>query len=196
MSNVKFMAGASLLGISMLLPVGLLSQSEPTLQELASAEEAAPIEEQVQLSEVNIEAAQFIDVEGHWAQTYIEDLALLGVVGGYSDGQFRPEKDVKSAELLGMLENAFAYAPLEFSGEVTRAAALKLIVDAAGIEVSSTLPNFLNVDPSDWYAPYTSWALSHDILSGANPEFDAGRSPSRAEVCKIIWKVLEYQRLN
>lgn len=40
----------------------------------------------------------FKDLKNHWAQKDIENLAAAGVLGGYPDGTFRPDKTVSRAE--------------------------------------------------------------------------------------------------
>ena len=55
------------------------------------------------------EANPFSDTagfEGGWAEGYINACRELGVVSGYSDGTFRPEKEVTAAEALTMVINA------------------------------------------------------------------------------------------
>lgn len=46
------------------------------------------------------------DFEGGWAEGYVNACCELGVVSGYPDGTFHPEKEVTAAEALTMLLNA------------------------------------------------------------------------------------------
>ncbi|MFE0555261.1 S-layer homology domain-containing protein [Paenibacillus sp. NPDC058910] len=48
----------------------------------------------------------FTDVKGHWAQKNIEKLAGKGVVNGYTDGSFRPDRTISRAELAAILVHA------------------------------------------------------------------------------------------
>lgn len=48
-------------------------------------------------------AASFSDVQNHWSKTYVEDMAARGIILGYTDGTFRPDKSVTTMELLVML---------------------------------------------------------------------------------------------
>ncbi len=48
-------------------------------------------------------ATTFSDISGHWARTYIQKAASLGIVNGYNDGTFRPENNVTRAEFTKML---------------------------------------------------------------------------------------------
>ncbi|HPE16964.1 MAG TPA: S-layer homology domain-containing protein, partial [Oscillospiraceae bacterium] len=45
-------------------------------------------------------AATFSDTDGHWAETYIEDIVSRGITTGYDDGTFRPAQEVTSLEAL------------------------------------------------------------------------------------------------
>lgn len=47
--------------------------------------------------------AAFADVSGHWAESDITALARAGLLGGYQDGTFRPERPVTRAEVVAVL---------------------------------------------------------------------------------------------
>lgn len=52
--------------------------------------------------------ASFPDIQGHWAQQYIEHLAKLGIVVGYpEDGQFKPDNPVTRTEFAAIINKAF-----------------------------------------------------------------------------------------
>lgn len=48
----------------------------------------------------------FTDINGHWAQKNIENLAEKGVVNGYTDGSFRPDRMMSRAEFTAILVQA------------------------------------------------------------------------------------------
>ncbi|WP_205621646.1 S-layer homology domain-containing protein [Paenibacillus sanguinis] len=48
----------------------------------------------------------FTDVKGHWSQMTIENLAEKGVVNGYTDGSFRPDRTISRAEFAAILVHA------------------------------------------------------------------------------------------
>ncbi len=52
-------------------------------------------------------AANFVDVQGHWARPFIEALAAQNIIGGYSDRTFRPDQPVTRAQFAAMIEQAF-----------------------------------------------------------------------------------------
>jgi hypothetical protein len=64
-------------------------------------------------------APTFSDIAGHWAEAWIEDLALHGITVGYPDGTFRPERQVNRAEIAVFLlkaVNGSSYSPPAASG--------------------------------------------------------------------------------
>ena len=59
--------------------------------------------------------------KSHWAFEYVADLADRGVINGYEDGSFKPEKTVSRAEWA------------------------KIMVDAAGLTVNDNSVNFIDL---------------------------------------------------
>jgi len=61
----------------------------------------------------------FTDIVGHWSEEAIKEAAAAGIVQGYDDGTFKPEKTVTRAEFAVMLMNALqaeeSGAPLAFT---------------------------------------------------------------------------------
>lgn len=53
-------------------------------------------------------AADFSDLENHWAQDYMEELAELGYLTGYEDGTMRPDKSISAAELFALLSRLYS----------------------------------------------------------------------------------------
>lgn len=49
------------------------------------------------------EEITFTDTSGHWAEKQIEEMAKLGIIKGYEDGSFKPDKAVTRAEVAAML---------------------------------------------------------------------------------------------
>lgn len=47
------------------------------------------------------------DIQGHWAQPCIEQLAQRRIINGYTDGSFKPNAPVTRAEYAAMLDTAF-----------------------------------------------------------------------------------------
>jgi len=55
--------------------------------------------------------SNFLDVQGHWAQSYIESLASLEVIGGFPDGTYRPNDPVTRAQFAAIVNQAFSPSP-------------------------------------------------------------------------------------
>ncbi len=47
---------------------------------------------------VTAQAASFTDMEGHWSDSYVQELSGLGIVRGYEDGTFKPENTITNQE--------------------------------------------------------------------------------------------------
>jgi parallel beta-helix repeat protein len=58
-----------------------------------------------------IPGGTLLDVQGHWAQAYIEALAARDVIAGFPDGTFRPNEPVTRAQFAAIINKAFAPAP-------------------------------------------------------------------------------------
>lgn len=51
--------------------------------------------------------AGFKDTTGHWAQAQIEQLAKLGILGGYPDGTFKPDAPITRAEAAAVVSRLY-----------------------------------------------------------------------------------------
>lgn len=49
----------------------------------------------------------FLDILGHWAEAWIEQLGIEGITSGYPDGTYQPENLVNRAEMAVFLSQAF-----------------------------------------------------------------------------------------
>ncbi|MEQ9238334.1 S-layer homology domain-containing protein [Coleofasciculus sp. E2-BRE-01] len=59
-----------------------------------------------------VQATTFPDIQGNWAQAFIEALASRGIIQGFPDGTFRPNAPVTRAQFAAMIRQAFDQ-PLE-----------------------------------------------------------------------------------
>ena len=116
-----------------------------------------------------VSEAPFTDIPiDAWFAPYVGKAKSLGFVSGYESGEFGP--------------NNF----------ITRAAALKIIIEAAGFAVIGGLPIFDDVPTDAWFAPYVTFASQNGIVSGyENGLFGPGDNITRAAVAKIVIKTLE-----
>ena len=53
----------------------------------------------------------FKDIQGHWAANFINGLAKQGLIGGFSDGTFKPDVEMTRAQYAALLVKAFNPAP-------------------------------------------------------------------------------------
>lgn len=62
-------------------------------------------------SDLLVQATTLSDVQGHWAQSFIEALAGQGIILGFPDGSFRPEQPVTRAQFAALVSKAFPQNP-------------------------------------------------------------------------------------
>lgn len=109
----------------------------------------------------SLKDVKFTDISNNWAKNYIIHLVARGVVN-----------------------NVEKYNP---DNNLTRAEFLKIAFNAAGWKMGTAgTTTFKDVPENMWYAPYVSYALSKDIVTGKNANFRPNDSISRAEAAKII----------
>ncbi|AFZ20666.1 S-layer homology domain-containing protein [Allocoleopsis franciscana] len=68
-------------------------------------------------------AANFVDIQRHWAQPFIEALAQENLINGFSDQTFRPDQPVTRAQFAAMIQQAFDENNVQLSREFDEAAA-------------------------------------------------------------------------
>ena len=78
----------------------------------------------------------FSDIDGHWANEYINMAYLLEIVNGYPDGTYRPQKAITRAEAMTIVNNTLRRSPCN---EGIRPVAKDMI----------TWPD--NMDTTKWY---------------------------------------------
>lgn len=100
-----------------------------------------------------------------WSMPYIEKAVRYGLVRGYADGSFAPNKSITRAEAVKILAE---YLDLDLPEEQTES-------------------TFSDVEMNAWYAPYVEAVREIGIVSGyADGTFQPGKSITRAEASKII----------
>ena len=110
-----------------------------------------------------VNAAQvFPDIEGHQYRESIEFLSNRGVVQGYPNGTFGPDRPINRAEIM------------------------KIIVEAS---TSGDIGNETNCFPdvhSEWFAKYICYAKDHNIVQGyPDGTFKPGQYVTIAESLKM-----------
>ncbi|OGC07149.1 hypothetical protein A2230_06410 [candidate division WOR-1 bacterium RIFOXYA2_FULL_36_21] len=114
----------------------------------------------------------FKDVpQSYWAKRPIEGSSTVGLVEGYPDGTFKPERTLSRAELA------------------------TLLVRASGTEVTERPRSkvFKDVDPSHWAAPYIKEAIAMGLVQGyPDGNFRPNNKISKAEAITVLAR---YDRL-
>ncbi len=81
------------------------------------------------------------DYESHWAKDAIQSAINSGIVAGYPDGSFKPEKAVTRAEFFSLVNNAFQFT-------------------------TSSAVMYTDVAANAWYAPIVAKAQAAGYISG------------------------------
>lgn len=117
---------------------------------------------------------RFSDVgEAHVNRVAIEHLAEVGVLNGYEDGTFQPNKVVNRAE------------------------ALKVILSSSGINPPSELEEtpFSDVSPDQWFAPFIVQAKNLGIVNGnPNGSFNPAASVQRVAFIKMLLETNRFKK--
>lgn len=106
----------------------------------------------------------FSDLSGHWALENIEAAYKRGIINGYDDGAFRPDK------------------------EVTRAEFVKMMTQLMGIDGQLT-EKFSDVKADSWYGKAIGAAVNAGWVNGISEnEFAPEKSITREEGTAIIFR--------
>lgn len=119
-------------------------------------------------------AAEFTDLEGHWAEGYIYNATEMGLFQGISETEFDPD------------------------GTMTRGMFVTVLGRMEGVDTefwsSEAAPIFFkqDVDELAYYAPYVSWAVCNGIVNGMNDVLFAPNDPiTREQMAKLVCCYLE-----
>jgi hypothetical protein len=102
--------------------------------------------------------------QGYWAKQAIEALAQKGIIGGYPDGSFKPEKALTRAELCALLIKA-----------------KKITVSKSKEQIFSDLP------AGHWATPYIKAAVDIKLVGGyPDGTFQPSKTLNRVEGVLIL----------
>ncbi|HIV68150.1 MAG TPA: S-layer homology domain-containing protein [Candidatus Butyricicoccus stercorigallinarum] len=109
-------------------------------------------------------AAQFTDIEGHWAQQSIERAVELGLFSGATETEFQPDKTM------------------------TRAMLVVVLAKMSGQQMPETVTTrFSDVSAGAWYAQAVTWAVDNGIVSGtSSTTFSPNRAVTREQAAVIL----------
>lgn len=114
----------------------------------------------------------FSDVkEGYWAFEEIEFLVEKGIINGYQDGTFQPQR------------------------EVNRGQTAKMIALALDLERSVDSPiSFTDVNETDSYYPYIQAVANNEIMKGRSNTFDTYAPLSRAQMAVTLNRAFPFTK--
>lgn len=85
--------------------------------------------------------SNFKDTKGHWAEKYIATAADLELLKGYSDGTFKPDKEVSYAEVVAIILRGLGYVNIDetsgtawYTGYIKRMFEIELDVGVDGYQ--------------------------------------------------------------
>ncbi len=108
----------------------------------------------------------FSDVPAsQWFAPYVARAAAEGIIFGYGDGSFRPERGVSTAEFLAMLARTFDL-PL------------------------APNPAFADIPADAWYASYAGIAQRYELFPGRADRLLPDQPLTRAEVAVALYRYL------
>jgi hypothetical protein len=109
----------------------------------------------------------FSDIpESHWCYSYIETAKTRGVIDGYRDGEFKPNRNITRAEIS------------------------KMTASAANLGAVNKSASFKDVPESFWAYDYIVAAKENNIVSGyKDGAFRPTSNATRAEAVKMIWSL-------
>ena len=127
---------------------------------VAAAAAAAPSTQTVKIK-------QFTDVhDSYWASESIKYLATAGVMGGYPDGSFKPERIVSRAELASIL------------------------VKAKGLPIPKVyMTSYTDLPRDNWASAYVKAAVDSGYMTGRQGgKFEPAKGATRAETVAAVVK--------
>ncbi len=115
-------------------------------------------------------AAEFTDIQGHWAYDSITRMADAGVFVGVSATQFQP------------------------NGAITRAAFVVALARYDGYNADAyTSSKFQDVPANSWYGPAVAWAYQKGIVAGvSDTSFAPNEALTRESLAAILVRYANY----
>ncbi|MBN1258323.1 S-layer homology domain-containing protein [Candidatus Peregrinibacteria bacterium] len=133
--------------------------------------------------ETETSKAPFADVPLYaWYAPYIAKAKALGLVGGYPDGNFKPDQVILRVEAVHILMKAFGF-------------------DTASVDTKDTSADaYRDVRKSEWYFPAVRFAIQNNLIKGRRtkegyilPTFGPDRPITRGEMAELTVKAITFQ---
>jgi len=126
-------------------------------------------------------AVVFTDISTHWAKSYIERVAANGLVSGYDDGTFKPDKNVTVLESLVMISRLY-----DIDDDIK---------DQIIEKYKPALKNMSNTLDNEWSFDYLSVIIELGVVSeqGIKDMFakkTISQEASREEVAVLLTKAM------
>ena len=173
----------------------------------------------------NVSAAMVYakDVNGHWAEKYINRLILAGTVSGYGDGSFRPDNNINIDEFLTLIlknkgeeiiPSESGYWALDivekaqnsgilgninsenYSRPITREEMCVIVVNAFGINADGEGTEAFSDfnEVNEIYKDSVDKIVNSGVISGYDDNTIKPKGTlTRAEACTVIEKALLYE---
>ncbi|WP_079478028.1 S-layer homology domain-containing protein [Halobacillus salinus] len=118
------------------------------------------------------------DISGHFFEDEMRTLIDEGILKGYGDGTYKPQKSVKRSEFTAFLVRSLDLE-LEAAGELSVAA----ISDA---------PSYKDVKPGQWFYPAVNAGSSHDLITGfPDNTFRPSEEINREQMAVMMMRALD-----
>jgi hypothetical protein len=115
----------------------------------------------------------FKDVENHWAQKDINDMASRLIISGVGVELFEPERSITRAEFAAVMVRALGLGPEEYKN------------------------NYADVKAGEWYSKYISTAAHYGLVSGYDDgTFKPEEKITRQEAMAILTRAMGVTRLG
>ena len=111
-----------------------------------------------------------IDYEGHWAKNSIKVLFEKGFVTGYTDGSFKPDKEISRAEFMAIVNRAVGF---DEKAEIS----------------------FKDVKQGEWYYEHIAGAVKAGYIKGfTDGTMRPAQNITKQEAAVIIARILEVEK--
>lgn len=109
----------------------------------------------------------FCDMDNHWARFSVAKMVSRGVISGYEDGTFMPEKDVTKGEFAAMLA--------------------RLVASPSDIRAVPAPQGFNLTTKEHWSYPYLSFLAAREVIP-ADSDWNPDEACSRLYACLALWR--------
>ncbi|AOT68343.1 S-layer homology domain-containing protein [Geosporobacter ferrireducens] len=162
---------------------------------------------------------QFSDISNHWAKEFIVTLTQKGIIGGYPDGTFKPNNNIKVSEFTilvlktagipinqstgawyqGAIDTAIEYGIIakgefnDYERNINRGEMARMIVRGLGEQASTGETTFADNGqiPSD-VKGFVKKAVELGIIGGyPDNSFKAAGNATRAEATVVLTKMMD-----